>query len=171
MKIKENCIEIYKKAFGEDAIFTQRLFDICFNNCRYVLYENEVASFCFLLPCRLVNEKESIDAFYVFAVATKEELRGRGFMKNLFYQIENETNLPLILRPANENLVVLYSKLGFKKCSANALNKGEIELLPVDSYELLVNGEEDIEPNPFTVMFKGVNPTDYENIYFPFSMP
>ena len=171
MTIKENCIEIYKKAFGDDAIFTQRLFDICFNNCRYVLYENEVASFCFLLPCKLINNEDEKDTFYVFAVATKEELRGRGFMKKLFTQIEDETNLPLILRPANENLVALYSKLGFKKGSANALNKGKIELLPVGSYELLVNGEEDIEPNPFTVMFKGVNPTDYENIYFPFSMP
>lgn len=171
MMIKENCIEIYKKAFGEDMPFTQRLFDICFNNCRYVLYENEVASFCFLLPCRLVNERESIDAFYVFAVATKEELRGRGFMKKLFTQIENETNLPLILRPANENLMALYSKLGFEKSTANALNKGKIRLLPVDCFELLVNGEEETETEPFTVMFKGVNPNDYENIYFPFSMP
>lgn len=167
---KNQCIEIYNKAFGEDASFTERLFNICKANCRYVLEGETVVSICFLLPCEIVKGNEKQDFYYIFAVATREEFRGKGYMRKLFESVENETDLPLILRPANENLVALYSKFGFEKITANALDRGICELLPKDEFEILAKDSAEEEKEPFTVMIKGCEAEKFENLYFPFSM-
>lgn len=170
MDIKKQCAEIYNKAFGEDGSFSQKLFDICFSNCRFVLEENRVASMCFLLPCRLVKEKENYNAFYVFAVATRAELRGKGYMTKLFDEIKQNESLPLILRPANKGLVELYKKTGFSEGTANANIKGKIFLEPLGNFASLVKDNAEYEEKPFTVMFYGVKPQEFEGLYFPFSM-
>lgn len=170
MDVKKQCAEIYINAFGEDGSFSKKLFDICFENCRFVLEENRVASMCFLLPCRLVNIKESCNAFYVFAVATREELRGKGYMTKLFNEIKQNESLPLILRPANEGLVELYKKIGFLKGRAKANAKRDVFLEPLGTFATLVKDNAEYEEKPFTVMYYGVNPQEFKELYFPFSM-
>jgi predicted acetyltransferase len=55
---------------------------------------------------------------YVYAVATDERMRGKGYMRILFDKISNEYKKNydfLCLRPMNDGLFSFYEKLGFER--------------------------------------------------------
>jgi len=116
LSVREQCKELYLKAFEDDLEFTELLFDTLFeSSCRYLLEEQKVVSMLFAIDVSF----NSMRGKYVYAVATDENMRGKGYMRILFDKIAREYGNEfdfLCLRPMNEGLFEFYEKLGFQRC-------------------------------------------------------
>ena len=106
--------EIYREAFGDDGGFEDRLFSICDEYLRSVSCGEEAAAMLFALPCKIDLGKESFDVCYLYAAATKKKYRGRGYMSGLIKELKIEGK-PIFLKPASEELIDFYERLGFKQ--------------------------------------------------------
>ena len=116
LSVREQCKELYLKAFEDDLEFTELLFDTLFeSSCRYLLEEQRVVSMLFAIDVSFNSTRGK----YVYAVATDENKRGKGYMRILFDRIAREYGNEfdfLCLRPMNEGLFEFYEKLGFQRC-------------------------------------------------------
>ena len=83
MNDKEQCFALYRSAFGQTDGFDEMLFDGFFGCCRYIKQGDSVAAMMFLLPCVLVVGGKKYDCRYLYAAATDERLRGKGYMTRL----------------------------------------------------------------------------------------
>ena len=80
MKIDE-CIKIYKDAFGSSEPFDTMLFE-GFGDCIHTVQrEGKIVSMLFKLPCELEFGGKSEKIYYIYAAATDDEYRGRGYAK------------------------------------------------------------------------------------------
>lgn len=113
--IRNQCVKLYIDAFHDDIEFTNLLFDNFFeDSCRYLLIDGKVVSMLFAMDVSINNKKGK----YVYAVATNENYRGKGYMKKLFDCISNEFSRDysfLCLRPMDDGLFNFYEKLGFER--------------------------------------------------------
>ncbi len=156
--------KIYHDNFGEeDNTFEKKLFETNFQNCFYLEKDGEIVSMCFGLPCRLKDKK----ALYIFAVATDEKHRNKGYAKELLKEIKDKTDAVLILRPVNESLIEFYKKSGFKTFTAtNNQNDFELQIgflaLAKDYKETIGN---------YTAMYYYPENLELDGLYFPYSMP
>ena len=85
--------EIYREAFGDDGGFEDRLFSICGEYLRSVSCGEEAAAMLFALPCKIDVGKESFDAYYLYAAATKKKYRGRGYMSGLIEELKKHIKI------------------------------------------------------------------------------
>lgn len=117
MKINE-CIKIYKAAFGSSEPFDTILFE-SFGDFLHTVKQNEkIVSMLFTLPCELNFEDKKKKLYYVYAAATDKEYRGKGYMSAFIKELAKGSDAPLFLKPATESLQSFYAKLGFKKINA-----------------------------------------------------
>ena len=157
--LKDACIRLYDNAF-HDGPFTNKLFDLCFNDIKTLRINGETVAMCFLLPCEIEGKK----AKYVYGFTVKEKHRGKGYGKALMEKIKDETNDILILRPAESRLIDYYKQFGF--CEVAASNQeGDISVVPTDSFLNLCEKDKKGEYTAMTYGFK----TD-KTLYFPYSL-
>jgi len=121
---------IWRACFEDDEDYFRFFWEECFPLCRGLVYEEggQAVSMLFLLPGALDYpgapgcKKSRLPAWYVYAVATLPEFRGRGHAGELTRQAaslaKGEGLCALCLRPANEGLYGYYAKLGFVKAFA-----------------------------------------------------
>ncbi len=113
MNTLEQCIFLYREAFGEDDLeFEKALFENCFKYCKFIKENEKIVSMLFLLPTVLKTEEQSYKSAYIYAAATLKECRGKGYMSKLIK--ENQGDIPLFLKPANDALIKFYKNSGFK---------------------------------------------------------
>ncbi len=160
--------KIYRQAFGVENEFESKLFTLCGDYLKTLKINGKAVSILFSLPCTLKTERASIPAHYLFALATAEDERGKGYMTRLLNSVINN-NEAFILRPSEESLAAYYEKFGFKKLSGNdSVNKKPL-IAPQKEFKALAVGE---ESNDGRFILMGLNlPENTENIYFPFTMP
>lgn len=120
MNLKEQAVKLYLSGFPEDGIdfakeFTERFFE---KNCTYIVENNRLISMLYMFDCKVLKEGDSIPAFYVYAVVTDPEFRGKGYMRKLMDKAKDNAKengkCALIIKPSNEDLFNFYEKLGFK---------------------------------------------------------
>ncbi len=137
LSIKEQCKNLYIKAFEDDLEFTELLFETLFDtSCRFLLHEGYVTSMLFAIDVSLNGRKGK----YVYAVSTDENMRGKGYMRILFEKIFKEFGVDydfLCLRPMNEGLFSFYENLGFERCfkkgrTVKEMSKNPAELILVE---------------------------------------
>jgi len=115
---------IWRACFEDDEDYFRFFWDACFPLCRGLFFEEggQAVSMLFLLPGALEYRKSRLPAWYVYAVATLPEFRGRGYASELTRcaaeLAKGEGRSALCLRPANEGLYGYYAKLGFVKAFA-----------------------------------------------------
>ena len=113
--IRMQCQKLYLDAFHDDEEFTELLFDTLFlSSCRYITEGEKVVSILFAIDVTLSDSKGK----YVYAVATDEAMRGKGYMRALFDKISLEFSTDydfLCLKPMDEGLFRFYEKLGFQR--------------------------------------------------------
>lgn len=112
--ILNQCKKLYAEAFGEDKLFDDLFFDLYFeNSCRYIVENGEVISMLVAIDVT-ANGK---NGKYIYAVCTKKDYRGKGYMHKLFSAVKEEfANYSfLCLKPAHDWLYPLYEKEGFFK--------------------------------------------------------
>lgn len=111
--IIKQCKKLYIDAFHDDEQFTDLLFDLLYeSSCRYLLEDSKVVSMLFAIDITMDGYKGK----YVYAVATDERYRGKGYMRKLFDSVTDEYQAKydfLCLRPMDNSLFDFYEKLGF----------------------------------------------------------
>ncbi len=113
--IVQKCKKLYMDAFHDDQEFTDLLFDRFFDSsCEYIYEDGEIISMLFAIDVTLDN----LNGKYVYAVATNEKYRGKGYMSRLFQSVYDKYSNDfdfLCLKPMSESLFDYYSRLGFER--------------------------------------------------------
>ena len=84
-----------------------------------VFEEGKPISALYMLESDILIDKKEYSAYYIYAVCTHPDFRGKGLMKSLFeelFKVGKSRNIDyLFLVPEEEYLFNIYEKLGFKK--------------------------------------------------------
>lgn len=118
------CMRLYDMAFpGEPEAFTRAMFDRYAPEYLRTICENgEPISMLFSIPYPIITANGTLDARYLYAVATHPDHRGKGLAKRLLLQEAAEH--PVFLRPMSESLFDYYGKVGFSPFSPIATETG-----------------------------------------------
>ncbi len=105
---------LYDEAFpGENERFTEALFALGYPKHLVAMGEgNELASMLFALPYDIVTENGTVQANYLYAVATAKAHRGKGYAKKLLKRVADR-GTPVFLRPMSPSLFDFYKAAGF----------------------------------------------------------
>lgn len=119
---------LYDEAFpGEDARFTDALFALGFPTHLVAMGEGkDLASMLFALPYDIVTENCTLEANYLYAVATAKAHRGKGYAKKLLRRVA-ERGTPVFLRPMSPSLFDFYKSAGFLPFSPYREWQGDAE--------------------------------------------
>ncbi len=168
----EKCLALYNEVFSDDdnGEFATELFENCFEHCRFLKIGETVVSMLFALPCEIVYESSVKKAFYVFAVATKMQERGKGYMSKLINDLKSSTDDFLFLRPASTDLITLYKKLGFKTITAKESENGFPLVKPTGTFSALGEHYKTITDNTFVAMYYNNKEKLINNLNFAYSM-
>ena len=107
------CMRLYDMAFpGEPEAFTKAMFDRYAPDClRTVCQNGEPISMLFSIPYPIITEQGTLDARYLYGVATHPDHRGKGLAKQQLLQEAAEHTV--FLRPMTDSLFDYYAKVGF----------------------------------------------------------
>ncbi len=166
---KEKIKEIYIEAFGnEDNGFCDRLFDSCFEYCCTLEIKGETVAMLFALPSEVIIKGKAYQSYYVFAVATKKEHRGKGYMSKLLEEIKKENKI-LFLKPVNKGVIEFYKKNGFKEFTATTFENKDLYAVPLEEFKAFSSTEGEKRKYTYTAMQYG-SKLSLDNMYFPFIM-
>lgn len=108
---KNQIISLWQRVFGDDEDYINYFLDKCVNKSCLGYFENDkLVSMLFLIDCTYCGCKGK----YVYAVATDEKCRGRGYASSLINEAKTQMSDFLWLIPATESLFEYYSRLGFE---------------------------------------------------------
>lgn len=171
MNTEAECRLIYKQAFkDEDDTFENLLFKYCYKHCRTLKEAGRVASMLFALPCEIAVENKSYSSIYIYAAATLEAARGRGYMSELIEKVKKEGNDIIFLRPAKSSLIEFYKKLGFIEIKTENLEKEIPFVTPKKGFEELLKDEDLTDSEDFTLMYYSSCGINLKKLHFINSM-
>lgn len=115
----------YKKRFQKENTL------VCF-------VDGRVASMMTMLPAKIQKNGIYEPIRYIYAVATKEEYRKRGYARKLLEEGQRIIKEPFILIPAEESLFFYYKALGFKTNFSLTVQKKRKEDIFWDNREIRI---------------------------------
>lgn len=127
--VKEQLRDIWHESFGDSYEFIDTFFATypCEEVAHMLSVGARVVSVLYALPFTLYKGSDSVQAAYIYAVATRPEFRGRGYMSLLMSEVEqllcSRGVRFLFLLPASAALRGYYSRLGFACCSSRGVKK------------------------------------------------
>lgn len=110
--------KLWKQAFGDTDAFIDTFFSVayCPDRCGYLTEDGQLVAMLYWFDCDYQGNKIA----YLYAVATDETHRGKGFCRRLMEkthkQLQSQGYSGAILVPA-EGLFCMYEKLGYRTCS------------------------------------------------------
>lgn len=110
---------IWKEAFGDSDAFLDTFFATAFSShrCRCVSMDGSVVAALYWFDCLHCNRPIA----YLYAVATAESQRGKGFCRKLMHDtlriLQNQGYEGVILVPGSEDLFRFYDAMGYQICS------------------------------------------------------
>lgn len=107
--------EIWKTCFGDDDEYIRFYLKnrMTEDNMLVIYKEGQAVSMASFLPMRYLCEGEYVEARYVYAVATLPQYRSRGLAGRILQFAKEYYGQPLVLAPAEDELMRYYEKLGF----------------------------------------------------------
>ncbi|MCQ2479993.1 MAG: GNAT family N-acetyltransferase, partial [Clostridia bacterium] len=110
---------LWQEAFHDDEEYIDGFLSENFNNRRIILFKNdkEILSMASLFFVEFMGEK----AIYIFALATKNEYKGRGVATELLSYIQLNFDCRLLLQPEQNGVENFYKKIGFDELQADRL--------------------------------------------------
>ena len=153
---------IYVEAFGANPLFDGLFFHTYRKDVRTLVVDGKIVSILFLLPCSANGQR----CYYLYAAATAENERGKGYMSRLIQDVLVASDAPLFLKPATDDLIPFYSKLGFHLAKGVAKN-GDVTISVSDEHKRL-SAMCDKCPDAFPIMVS-VDPLD-KTFEFPYIM-
>ena len=134
------------------------LFDMFFENIKFLQTDGAVAAMYFKIPCVLKFKNSEIKAYYIYAVTTHRDLTHRGLMSKLFAETQTESDAFYFLKPSSEGVIEFYKQAGFRQIigtrrpceAAIEVSEGFKALSglcdkPQCEYPLMIKGNADIE--------------------------
>lgn len=162
--------DIYLKSFNEtESDFNKKLFKTCNKYMQVIRDNDKICSILFLLPVELNNNGVKQKAKYLYAAATDEKIRNKGYMSMLLNNVIKEADCPIFLKPANERLISFYKKFGFKTISATKSKNDNLCLLPCDEFKEMTNDITHSNEEYVLMCYSKDNP-NLNGISFPFTM-
>ena len=133
---------LYDEAFpGEEECFTEALFALGYPNHLVAMGEGkDLASMLFALPYNIVTKEGEILANYLYAVATAQAHRGKGYAKKLLKRVADR-GTPVFLRPMSPSLFDFYKSAGFTPFSPYREWQGDAEMGDTDGFKPLSKAE------------------------------
>lgn len=160
--------EIYREAFGNDGEFEDRLFSLCGEYLRTAEENGDIAALLFALPCEIITGEQTLEAYYLFAAATRKIYRGKGYMSALIKALIKEGK-PIFLKPAGEGLISFYERLGFRKFTAVTGGETKITAKPKEGFAELSVTEKEYGTFSYTAMCVNF-PVPPDNLCFSYIM-
>lgn len=111
---------LLKETFSDNDRFIDLFFRLKFDGHNVCVYEHEgeVVSMAFLLPATIMLAEGERPVTYLYACATREAFRGRGYMRaiieRVYADICERGQVALLLLPAEESLYDYYGQCGFE---------------------------------------------------------
>ena len=107
--------DLWKEAFGDTDAFLDGFFATGFDRrrCRCITWNDRVAAALYWFDCSWEGKKLA----YIYAVATGEDFRGKGFCRNLMKDTHDHLAKlgyrGAVLVPGSRELFGMYEKLGY----------------------------------------------------------
>lgn len=107
--------QLWKQAFGDSDAFLDGFFATGFgeNRCRCVTWNDRAVAALYWFDCFWAGKKLA----YIYAVATDEDFRGKGFCGNLMADthgyLEKAGYFGTVLVPGDRGLFDMYEKMGY----------------------------------------------------------
>lgn len=162
MTTREQCVQLYKTAFGESPEFDDILFDLFFNNAEILETNGIVTAMYFKIPCTINIKGIKKSAYYIYAVTTHKDYRHQGLMSKLFADTTRENDTLYFLKPSSEGVIAFYTQAGFKQiigtrdiCDAVIEVSDDFKKLsslcdkPQGTYPIMIKGITDIKKLTF----------------------
>jgi len=132
---QEELIALWQEAFGDSRQYILQFLERFFKeNNVYVWRENhKIVSAAYVLPAKMCyrkdGEPETVEAYYLYAVATKKEYRGKKLFQKLLSNIKNDLGADAVLFLVPEDGVIpYYRQLGLELYNvANPWQEGKEE--------------------------------------------
>ncbi len=116
----ENLKALWQTAFDDSIESLDYFFENTVSPQRVMaIYEyNKPVSVLYMLESEIIISEKKYSAYYIYAVCTHPDFRGKGLMKSLFKELFNvakSRNIDyLFLVPEEKSLFKVYEKLGFE---------------------------------------------------------
>lgn len=113
---------LWREAFGDEDAFIDLFFEKAYDprRSRSLTVEGNLAAMLYWFDCTYRGQKIA----YVYAVATKQEFRGRGLCARLMEEthkaLKDQGYAAAMLLPAGEDLRRMYGKMGYADCCTAA---------------------------------------------------
>lgn len=116
---KQSLITLYNLCFGGEEEFCKRFFDNvwCEHNTAVIEKDGKIVCMTQMMPLILTDGNRKFSAYYIYALCTHPDYRGRSLAKQLLEFCENENKDCdfVVLIAGNKSLCNYYEKLGFKR--------------------------------------------------------
>ncbi len=140
-KYREGVISLWNKTFKDSREMIEKYLDnMCKNNMVLITEEDKVIAMASILPVTMKNKKGR----YVYAVATDENYRGKGFAKAIMGEIDKiikeRAEHFAVLVPASDSLFEFYKNLGYTQTvfAQPSIEKTEAgEMISAKEYALI----------------------------------
>ena len=108
--------QIWQTCFGDDAEIIDFYIEnrMTEDNMLTIREDGKIVSMASFLDASIKEGEAELPVKYVYAVATLPEYRGKGYAAKILEKAQEIFELPLVLVPAEENLVAYYEKQGFE---------------------------------------------------------
>lgn len=127
---REEIHKIWETCFGDEAELVDFYLDkrMTEDNMLLICQDGHAVSMASFLDINIRDGEEWKPAKYVYSVATLQEYRGRGYAGKILKKAEEIFNMPLVLVPAEKELVGYYRKVGFTEAypSERLLEKQDV---------------------------------------------
>ena len=116
----ENLKALWKTAFDDSKESLDYFFQSTASPERVLaaFEDGKPVSALYMLESEIIKDNKAYSAYYIYAVCTHPDFRGKGLMKSLFeelFKVAKSRNIDyLFLVPEEEYLFNIYEKLGFK---------------------------------------------------------
>ena len=112
-------LRLWKDVFGEYDGFWERFLDTAFSpdHCRCITEDGHVSAGLYWFDCSCEGDRIA----YIYAVVTDPKHRGKGLCRKLMADVhallKEQGYASVVLVPADENLRVMYRKMGYEDCT------------------------------------------------------
>ncbi len=112
--------ELWKTSFDDSEASLDFFFEKSVSPDRVlaVFQNGNPVSALYMLESEIIKDKKTYSAYYIYAVCTHPDYRGKGFMRSLFEKLFTVARARkidyLFLVPEEEYLFKIYEKIGFK---------------------------------------------------------
>lgn len=121
--IQSQLIKLWLDVFGDSEDYIRLYLPYLKRFEVFCTFEkNEIKSCFYLLPSQIISDNKIYCGYYLYAAATKESSRGKGYMGSLINEAINELKEStdfISLVPANEGLYSYYGRFGFESVMYN----------------------------------------------------